>query len=207
MGVKSKKDLIYNSWMKLFWKYWVKRVSIDMIVKDAGIAKGTFYLYYKNKEQLYEKIIDDIFVSWKIYMEDLVVRVPDIKERFYLHMIWSLGFFKKNEIIKNLIEWNTDYYIWKINHDFLHANHIRFMKILLWNDFTDETFVTFIANTKWFFANVLNHNNLFQTDKEFEEFVMNLAAVIVNGIFSDYKELKWDKSFKDITACVPNIKK
>jgi len=31
-----------------------------MIVKDAGVAKGTFYLYYKNKEALYETIMDDV---------------------------------------------------------------------------------------------------------------------------------------------------
>jgi AcrR family transcriptional regulator len=28
-----------------------------MIVKEAGVAKGTFYLYYKNKQELYEYII------------------------------------------------------------------------------------------------------------------------------------------------------
>lgn len=207
MVTKNKEDLIYNSWMKLFWKFGVKRVSIDMIVKEAWIAKGTFYLYYKNKEELYEKMIDDIILCWKTYMEHLVLTVPDIKERFYLNMIGSLGFFKKNEIIKNLIEWNSDYYIWKVNHEYLSENHIKFMKILLWNDFKDEEFITFVANTKWFFANVINHKICFKTEKEFENFVMNFAAVIVNGLFSDYKTIKWDKSFKEITSWVPKIKK
>ncbi len=31
-----------------------------MIVKDAQVAKGTFYIYYKNKEELYNKILEDI---------------------------------------------------------------------------------------------------------------------------------------------------
>jgi hypothetical protein len=44
-------------------------------------------------------------------MNDLVDKVPDVKERFYYHMIGSLGFFQKNEIVKNLIKRNTDYYI------------------------------------------------------------------------------------------------
>ena len=102
MVIKNKQNLIYNAWVKLFWKFWVKRVSIDMIVKDIWIAKGTFYLYYKNKEELYEHIMDDVLQSWTLYMEDLVKTIPDIKERFYLHMIWSLWFFQKNVIVKNL---------------------------------------------------------------------------------------------------------
>jgi len=207
MVIKNKKDLIYNSWVKLFWKFWVKKVSIDQIVKDAGIAKGTYYLYFKNKEDLYENIMDDVLECWSAYMKTLVDTVPDIKERFYLHMIWSLGFFQKNPIVRSLIEWNTDYYIWKINDEYLSAKHIWFMKILLWNEFRDEEFVWFVANTKWFFANIINNRNCFKTEKEFEKFVMNFAAVIVNWIFSDYKIIKWVKSFKEITDCVPEIKK
>jgi AcrR family transcriptional regulator len=207
MVVKNKQDLIYNAWVKLFGKFWVKRVSIDMIVKDVWIAKGTFYLYYKNKEELYEHIMDDVLKTGTLYMEDLVKTTPDIKERFYLHMIWSLWFFQKNVIVKNLIEWNTDYYIWKINDEYLSLKHVEFMKILLWNEFTDEEFIWFVANIKWFFSSVINHKNCFKNDKDFEDFVMNFAAVIVKWLFSDYKKIIWDKWFKEITACVPIIKK
>ena len=207
MSTKSKEDLIYNSWVKLFWKFWVKRVSIDMIVKEAWIAKWTFYLYYKNKEELYEDIMDDILEHGTKYMEILVRTVPEIKERFYLHMIWSLGFFQKNAIIKNLIIWNPDYYIGKINDDYLQKKHIEFMKLLLWNEFKDEKFIEFVANTKWFFSNIINYQCCFNNNDEFEDFVMNFAAVIVNGLFSDYNKIKSDKTFKEITSCVPKIKK
>lgn len=207
MGINTKEELIYNSWVKLFWKFWAKRVSIDMIVKDAGVAKWTFYLYFKNKEYLYESIMDDIFMYWKSYMIELSETIPDVKERFYLHMIWSLWFFKKNDIIKNLIEWNTDYYIWKINQEYLSANHIKFMKILFWKDFTSDEFVEFVANAKWFFANIINSKNCFKSDKEFEEFVMNFAAVVINGLFSDYKAIRWNKTFEEITSSIPKFKK
>jgi AcrR family transcriptional regulator len=206
MVIKNKNDLIYQSWVKLFWNFWVKKVSIDMIVKDAWIAKGTFYLYYKNKEELYETIIDDILQHCKTIMEHLVKNIPDIKERFYLHMIWSLSFFKQNKIVKNLIDWNNDYYIWKINQEYLYSNHIKFMKILLWDDFTDETFITFVANVKWFFANSINNKKCFESEEQFEDFVMNFAAVIVNGLFSDYKSIMWKESFKDISKCINKLK-
>jgi AcrR family transcriptional regulator len=207
MIVKNKQELIYKSWVKLFWKYWVKRVSIDMVVKEAWIAKWTFYLYYKNKEELYEHIMDDILEHWLIYMQDLVKSTPDIKERFYLHMIGSLGFFQKNEIIKNLINWNPDYYIGKINDEYLSIKHIEFMKILSWNEFTDVKFISFVANIKGFFASIINNKNCFKTNDEFEDFVMNFAAVIVNGLFWDYESIKSDKSFKEIQNQCIKLKK
>lgn len=207
MIIKSKQELIYKSWVKLFWKFWVKRVSIDMVVKEAWIAKWTFYLYYKNKEELYEQIIDDILMDWEKFMWNLVKNHKDVKERFYIYMIWSIGFFQKNIIVINLIQWNTDYYIGKINDDYLQKKHIEFMKLLLWNEFKDENFIEFVANVKGFFANIINHKSCFKSNNEFEDFIMNFAAVIVNGLFSDFTEIKWNKSFKEMTLCTLNIKK
>lgn len=207
MVVKNKKKLIYKSWVKLFWKFWVKKVSIDMIVKEAWIAKWTFYLYYKNKEELYEIIIEDILMDWEKFMSDLVKNHNNIKERFFIYMIWSIDFFQKNVIVINLIEWNTDYYIGKINDDYLSVKHVNFMKILLWNEFKDENFIEIVANVNGFFANIINHKSCFKSDIDFEEFIMNFAAIIVNGLFSDYNKIKSDKTFKEITSCVPKIKK
>jgi hypothetical protein len=122
-------------------------------------------------------------------------------------MIGSLGFFQKNEIVKNLIKRNTDYYIWIIDDEYLNNKHIEFMKLLLWSEFTDEKFVEFVANTKWFFANVINHKWCFDSEKQFEEFVMNFAWVIVNGLFSDYQSITQWKSYHEITSQVPVIGK
>ena len=196
MVIKNKKDLIYISWEKLFWKFWVKRVSIDMIVKDAWIAKGTFYLYYKNKEDLYENIVENLLKKWRKFMFYLVENHINIKERFYCHMIWSLNFFQKNSIIRKLIEWDKNYYIWNIDQEYLIKTHISFLKILMGDEFTDIEFISFSSNVKGFFINILNNKNCFQSDKEFDYFVVNLAAVIVNWLFSDYKELVWSKTLK-----------
>lgn len=203
----NKGDMIYNSWLKLFWKYWVKKVSVDMIVKDVWIAKGTFYLYYKNKEELYETIIDDILGCWWEFMQNLASRIDNVKERFYMYMVGSLGFFEKNKIVKNLIQWNSDYYLWKVDFDYLSKNHIRFMEILLWEEFKDKEYVNFIANTKGFFANIINYKSCFKSQDEYQDFVLNFAAVIVNGLFSNYQDVRKWRSFDDLTCFIPKIKK
>lgn len=54
--LKKEKNL-YQSAYELFEIKGVQDTSIDDIVKRAGVAKGTFYLYFKNKHDIIEKII------------------------------------------------------------------------------------------------------------------------------------------------------
>ena len=150
--------------------------------------------------------MDDILQHGSLQMRKLAGTIPDIKERVYLFMIWSFGFSNSNAIIKNLMGRNNNYYIGKINDEYLSFKHIEFMKILLWNEFSDSEFIEIIANITWFFSSVINHKNCFKSENEFEDFVMNFAAVIVNGLFSNYKDIKWNKTFKEITAAVPKLK-
>ncbi|WP_161630970.1 TetR/AcrR family transcriptional regulator [Niveispirillum irakense] len=52
----DKADIIIASAARLFREKGVRAVSIDEIVQASGIAKGTFYLYFKTKDDLLEKL-------------------------------------------------------------------------------------------------------------------------------------------------------
>lgn len=45
----------------LFWKYGVKRVSVEEISKEASVSKMTFYRHFKNKNELALQIMLNIF--------------------------------------------------------------------------------------------------------------------------------------------------
>ncbi len=53
----EKKMKILDTAFSLFRDYSVSATAIDDIVKAAGIARGTFYLYFKDKSDLLEQII------------------------------------------------------------------------------------------------------------------------------------------------------
>lgn len=53
----EKKMKILDTAFSLFKDYTVTSIAIDDIVKAAGIARGTFYLYFKDKNDLLEQII------------------------------------------------------------------------------------------------------------------------------------------------------
>jgi AcrR family transcriptional regulator len=54
---KRKMTKLYDSAYELFTSKGVHQTVVDDIVKRAGIAKGTFYLYCKDKYDLVDKII------------------------------------------------------------------------------------------------------------------------------------------------------
>ena len=53
-------DEILASAARLFEARGVRAVSIDDIVQGAGIAKGTFYLYFKSKDDLLARLADAV---------------------------------------------------------------------------------------------------------------------------------------------------
>lgn len=53
--------IILETARPLFWKYGVKRVSVEEICKEAGISKMTFYRNFKNKNEVIEQIMKELF--------------------------------------------------------------------------------------------------------------------------------------------------
>lgn len=60
-GILKKKELkmakLYDAAYELFTAKGVHETVVDEIVKHAGVAKGTFYLYFKDKHDLVDKLI------------------------------------------------------------------------------------------------------------------------------------------------------
>jgi len=54
---KQKEQTLYNTAFKLFTTKGVQNTAINDIVREAGIAKGTFYLYFKDKYDILDKLI------------------------------------------------------------------------------------------------------------------------------------------------------
>jgi len=49
---------IFKTGKKLFWKYGIKRVTIEEICKEAGVSKMTFYKFFPNKIEFAKIILE-----------------------------------------------------------------------------------------------------------------------------------------------------
>jgi len=55
-GEKRKQELLQIAY-RMFISHGYENTSVDEIIEEAGIAKGTFYYYFETKEQLLEEVI------------------------------------------------------------------------------------------------------------------------------------------------------
>lgn len=72
---------IVNGAKKLFWKYGLKRVTINEICENADVSRGTFYKYFDNKEQLALLIIQQVIdLSIKEYQDIMALDIKFSKK-------------------------------------------------------------------------------------------------------------------------------
>lgn len=61
----GKKELIVSSTKKIILEKGYKNVSVEDITNDAGIAKGSFYTYFKSKNLVIDYILEEIIAKMK----------------------------------------------------------------------------------------------------------------------------------------------
>lgn len=89
----DKRQAIFDAALELFGHYGYRRTSVDDIARQAGIAKGTIYLYVQNKEALFrelsrallERVIDDA--------QRAAAGKGTATERLYAVLVAKFGFF------------------------------------------------------------------------------------------------------------------
>lgn len=73
-GEKTKHKL-FESAVALFEQYDFDKVSVDAIVEAAGVAKGTFYIYFESKDALIlsflSEYVHDIDADYKAHLDSL----------------------------------------------------------------------------------------------------------------------------------------
>ena len=57
LNKKKKKDALFNTAFELFTTKGLTKTTISDIVDQAGVAKGTFYLYFKDKYDIRNKLV------------------------------------------------------------------------------------------------------------------------------------------------------
>jgi AcrR family transcriptional regulator len=61
---KQEKEVIKKTLLregkKLFEKYGLQKTTVDEIVNSARISKGSFYLFYQSKEELYFDVLENV---------------------------------------------------------------------------------------------------------------------------------------------------
>ncbi len=106
---------LFLSAYNLFLENGIEKTSIDDISKNAGVAKGTFYLYFSDKYDILNKLI--LQKSNEIIKEGLAkanaLGVEDFRERTLFFIDYIINYLKSNVLLLRLINKNISWGLYR----------------------------------------------------------------------------------------------
>jgi AcrR family transcriptional regulator len=93
VGTKDKHAAILTAAFSLFGHYGYRRTSIDDIAQEAGIAKGTVYLYFKSKEEIFRALSQQLIDQMLAATESAAAVPGTIDDRLHGMLAAKFGYF------------------------------------------------------------------------------------------------------------------
>lgn len=107
---KQEKSIgIKKSAMELFEKKGIEKTSIRNIMKNSGYGLGTFYLYFKDKKELEEKIALDIAKDLFIDAEKNIEKEKNHAKRYISFVNYIMDYLIENPLKLQLISKNLNW--------------------------------------------------------------------------------------------------
>ena len=99
----SKRERIVESALKLFANESYQAVTMDRVAEAAGVAKGTLYLYFQSKEDLYLGILTDCMESMVLDYQASVDANADVKVRLRHAVTMTVEFYDRRRDLLRLM--------------------------------------------------------------------------------------------------------
>jgi TetR/AcrR family transcriptional regulator, fatty acid metabolism regulator protein len=102
LAQKSKRERILDAGLKLFAHESYQAVTMDRVAQEAGVAKGTLYLYFPSKEELYLGILSNGFQTLNRLYAESVEEGTDVRERVRRAIALSIQFYNERRDLLRL---------------------------------------------------------------------------------------------------------
>jgi AcrR family transcriptional regulator len=87
-STQDKRETIMNAAVEEFAEYGLENASTNRIVKNSGIAKGSFYQYFEDKQDVFMHLLDVIEQKELEYFKD--VHPPDHNMDVFHYFRWMV---------------------------------------------------------------------------------------------------------------------
>ena len=99
----------------MFMSKGISKTSIHDIVQDAGVAKGTFYLYFKDKFEIRDRLIartaEKLFKAANTELKK--VNVPKFEDKIIFIVDYVLEQMKKNKAVLRFVSKNLSWGVFR----------------------------------------------------------------------------------------------
>ncbi len=105
MEPSARREQILEHAAALFGKNGYHATSITNIIESAGIARGTFYLYFKNKRAVFEELLDSLVIqiNSKIKTVKMEEDAPSPREQLVDNIVGVLELLTKDRALLSIL--------------------------------------------------------------------------------------------------------
>jgi TetR/AcrR family fatty acid metabolism transcriptional regulator len=93
---ENKRRRILSSALKLFARKGFEATALEEVARSSRLAKGTLYLYFKDKEDLYAQVVLDVLDRLEVFVADGLERSEGVIEKLHSVAEGQLRFFSGN---------------------------------------------------------------------------------------------------------------
>ncbi|MBI4763584.1 MAG: TetR/AcrR family transcriptional regulator [Deltaproteobacteria bacterium] len=190
----STKEQLINAAIKIFQQKGFQKTRISDIVSEAGLAQGTFYLYFESKEKIFRQItLDQSSRFAKVFKETEVVfggkDLTDIRQNITRFLNKLLEVYKQNIKISELLFRETRGHggLFKEDQETFYKSFIKLLQEHMKRDlpagkfiFEDsETIAIFLLGV---FLNSTSYFLLMKKQFNTDKLVQKMTDFILNGM-------------------------
>ena len=100
----AKRQVIQQAVIRLMCQEGIENVTMDRVAAAAGIAKGTLYLHYKDKQELLESVKESTLAPMVDRMDEVLRGTATPDRRIQLYALNYLGWFdERRDLFRILI--------------------------------------------------------------------------------------------------------
>ena len=193
---QQKSDALYRSAYDLFIEQGIEKTSISDIAKYAGVAKGTFYLYFTDKYELRDRLIAKItgnlfLAAWQALESS---HTPQFEDRIIFIVDYILERMKENKPMLRFISKNLCWGIFKqailqsndeeeINVKELYRNHLLENPVVKLRDPETKMFLIIELASSTSYSTILENDPMpFEDLKPYLN--ASIRAIIKNHVIS-----------------------
>ncbi|HPO52568.1 MAG TPA: TetR/AcrR family transcriptional regulator [bacterium] len=101
--MKNKRKAIIEAASKIIGEKGYSLTTIDEIAAKSGIGKGTFYIYFKNKDDLFFAIIEENFNQFLSNAKASIEKIDDFFEKIRKFIEMYLSHYEKNYFLFKIL--------------------------------------------------------------------------------------------------------
>jgi TetR/AcrR family fatty acid metabolism transcriptional regulator len=185
----TRKEEIIKITAQLFSEKSYHDVTMDEIAEKVGVAKGTIYLYFESKEELYLKILEDRHEAIESLLEKEIAKSDSAPQKLRKILRIIFKFYRQNLDVLRILSRDETHLI---REHFEFTEHWRLRRIKLYEKILEKgvkegSFLptNIKLTSQIIFGLVRSVMFFYETDKSAEETAEEVFSVIARGILAN----------------------